>query len=65
MNIGSRRLLMLLFWILIFSLVSENINFAQMNWVIRNPYPSPRGYFVMAYDAARSETVLFGGWNAT
>ncbi len=65
MNIRSRRLLMLLFWILAFNLASENLNFAQMNWVIRNPYPSPRGYFTMVYDAARSETVLFGGWNAT
>jgi PKD repeat protein len=64
MNSKSRRFFILFFLVFIINLACENLNYAQMNWVIRNSYPSPRGYFSIVYDAARSETVLFGGWNA-
>lgn len=48
-----------------FGYVNDSWTFNGTSWSSTTTGPSARRYAAMAYDAARSETVLFGGFNTT
>ena len=59
-----RRLVFGMVWLLA-TVTAQHVMAQAMNWVKVTSYLTERHYHAMAYDVARGQVVLFGGWDGS